>query len=120
MANDAAVQIPGKDEDSPDPARGRSSAGTRPLRVLALDGGGIRGVIPATLLAEIEKRTGKRIAETFDLIAGTSTGGILALGLTTPDSNDASKPRYTAEDLVGMYAEKGSAIFRLSLGRRLL
>jgi predicted acylesterase/phospholipase RssA len=107
MPNDAAVQTPG-------------NGATRPLRVLALDGGGIRGVIPSTVLAEIERKTGKRIAEMFDLIAGTSTGGILALGLTIPDPNDASKPRYRAEDLVGMYAEKGSAIFSQSLGHRLL
>jgi uncharacterized protein len=111
MPNDAAVQIQGN---------GDAARATRPLRVLALDGGGIRGVIPATVLAEIEKKTGKRIAEIFDLIAGTSTGGILALGLTTPDPNDASKPRFRAEDLVGMYAEKGGAIFNLSLGHRLL
>jgi patatin-like phospholipase/acyl hydrolase len=52
--------------------------------ILSIDGGGIRGVIPAKLLAEIERRTGKRIAELFDFIAGTSTGGILAVGLTQP------------------------------------
>jgi predicted acylesterase/phospholipase RssA len=93
---------------------------TRPLHVLALDGGGIRGVIPATMLAEIEKRTGKRIAEMFELVAGTSTGGILALGLTIPHPNDPTRPRYTAQELVAMYAEKGHLIFSLSLGRRLL
>ncbi|HEU5213929.1 MAG TPA: patatin-like phospholipase family protein [Gaiellaceae bacterium] len=93
---------------------------TRPLRVLALDGGGIRGVLPATLLAEIEKRTGKRIAEMFDLIAGTSTGGILALGLTKPDPADETKPQYTAQELIGMYEEKGHVIFGLTLGHRLI
>lgn len=98
----------------------QSSPATRPLRVLALDGGGIRGVIPATVLAEIEKRSGKRIAEMFDLIAGTSTGGILALALTKPDEKDRTKPQYTAEQLVGLYAERGSAIFKLPFGRRLL
>ena len=108
MATEAAVQTT------------EASAATRPLRVLALDGGGIRGVIPATLLAEIEKRTGKRIAETFDLIAGTSTGGILALGLTTPHPNDETKRPYTAEDLIGMYEKNGKAIFSRSLGHRLI
>src|SRR5438270_629061 len=92
----------------------------RPLRVLALDGGGIRGVIPATVLAEIERRCGKRICEVFDLIAGTSTGGILALGLTTPDATTPSKPRYRAEDLVALYAEKGPTIFGSSLFHRLI
>src|SRR5215210_1589295 len=48
-------------------------------KVLSIDGGGIRGIIPATVLAEIERRTGKLTSEVFDLVAGTSTGGILAL-----------------------------------------
>jgi patatin-like phospholipase/acyl hydrolase len=48
------------------------------MKVLSIDGGGIRGLIPAVVLAEIERRTGRRIADLFDLIAGTSTGGILA------------------------------------------
>jgi len=51
-------------------------------KVLSIDGGGIRGIIPAMILAEIERRTGKLTSELFDLVAGTSTGGILALGLT--------------------------------------
>jgi patatin-like phospholipase/acyl hydrolase len=56
------------------------------IKVLSIDGGGIRGIIPAMVLAEIEKRTNKPISELFHLIAGTSTGGIITLGLTKPDS----------------------------------
>src|SRR5438477_2908247 len=93
---------------------GAAASMTRPLRVLSLDGGGIRGVISATVLAEIERRCGKRIAEMFDLIAGTSTGGILALGLTVPDPVSSGKPRHSAEELVALYAEKGSTIFHRS------
>ena len=52
------------------------------MNVLAVDGGGIRGVIPGLVLAALEERTGKQTAELFDLIAGTSTGGIIALGVT--------------------------------------
>ncbi len=78
-------------------------------RILSIDGGGIRGLIPAMVLAEIEKRTGKPIAEMFDMIAGTSTGGILALGLTLPGEN--GKPRYSANDLVKLYQEHGKTIF---------
>ena len=48
-------------------------------KILSIDGGGIRGVIPAAVLVEIEERTGRPVAELFDLIAGTSTGGLLAL-----------------------------------------
>jgi patatin-like phospholipase/acyl hydrolase len=79
------------------------------VRILSIDGGGIRGVIPATVLAEIEKRSGKRIAELFDFVAGTSTGGILALGLTLDDGT--GKPRYSAGDLRSLYVERGAEIF---------
>ena len=54
------------------------------MRVLSIDGGGIRGLIPALVLAEIEQRSGSRLFELFDLIAGTSTGGILACALLRP------------------------------------
>jgi predicted acylesterase/phospholipase RssA len=50
-------------------------------RILAIDGGGIRGIVPAAFLATIEEASGKRILDHFDLIAGTSTGGVIALGL---------------------------------------
>lgn len=87
------------------------------LRVLSIDGGGIRGLIAAMVLAELEQRTGRPISESFDLIAGTSTGGILALGLTVPDVAGTG-PRYSAEDLVGLYIEEGPRIFRRSLWRK--
>ena len=54
-------------------------------RVLSIDGGGMRGIVPAIILAEIEKKTGKPISSLFDVIGGASTGAILALGLTRPD-----------------------------------
>jgi predicted acylesterase/phospholipase RssA len=79
--------------------------------ILSIDGGGIRGIIPAMILTEIERRTGHRIAEMFDLIAGTSTGGILALGLTVPRSRNGKKPRYRAKNLVSFYEEDGKEIF---------
>ena len=50
-------------------------------RILSLDGGGIRGLVTLCILQEIERRMGKRITEIFDWIVGTSTGGIIALGL---------------------------------------
>ncbi len=80
--------------------------------ILSIDGGGIRGIIPAMILAEIERRTGRRIAEMFDLIAGTSTGGILALGLTVPQEKTGDRPRYEASQLVSFYEEDGKEIFR--------
>ena len=49
----------------------------RPFKVLSIDGGGIRGIIPALVLDEIERRTDKPISSLFDLVAGTSAGGSL-------------------------------------------
>ena len=51
------------------------------LRILAMDGGGMKGLATVQILKEIEKGTGKRIHELFDLICGTSTGGMLAVAL---------------------------------------
>ncbi|QDH18427.1 patatin [Wolbachia endosymbiont of Carposina sasakii] len=81
--------------------------------ILSVDGGGIRGIIPAIILAEIEKRARKPIAEIFDLMAGTSTGGIVVAGLCKKD-----KPQYSANDLVEFYQEYGSYIFKSSFLRR--
>ena len=82
-------------------------------RILAIDGGGIRGVIPAKALIAIEKQTGKRIAEIFDLIVGTSTGGILAAGLCVPGP-DGKSPKYPASDLLDLYKVHGREIFNAS------
>jgi uncharacterized protein len=82
------------------------------MRVLSIDGGGIRGLIPALVLAEIERRSGRQVYELFDLIAGTSTGGILACALCAP----APLP---AEELVALYEEEGPEIFDLSLAQRI-
>ncbi|MBN3884450.1 MAG: patatin-like phospholipase family protein [Nostoc sp.] len=85
-------------------------------KILAIDGGGIRGIIPTMILAEIEKRTQKPIFSLFDLISGTSSGGILALGLTKPrldlEVTDSSPvAQYSAEDLLQIYLEYGAEIF---------
>ena len=85
-------------------------------KILAIDGGGIRGIIPALVLAEIEKRTQKPIFSLFDLISGTSSGGILALGLTKPrldlEAVDTSPvAQYSAEELLQIYLEYGAEIF---------
>ena len=89
-----------------------------PIRVLSIDGGGIRGIIPAMVLQELEQRTGEPTCKLFDLIAGTSTGGIIALGLTKPGPNGG--PQYPARKLLELYEVEGPAIFHQSLGRRLM
>lgn len=86
------------------------------VRILSIDGGGIRGVIPARVLANIEERAECRISELFDLIVGTSTGGILALGLTKPKTK--TKEPYKAAELLGLYKNEGRRIFARSVWHR--
>jgi hypothetical protein len=76
----------------------------KPFRILSIDGGGIKGIFPAAFLAEIETNllNGRSVAEYFDLITGTSTGGILALGLASG---------ITAEALRDLYINRGKDIF---------
>lgn len=76
----------------------------RDFRILAIDGGGIRGIFPAGVLADFEGtlRVGDSIAEYFDLVAGTSTGGILALGLGAGKS---------AREIRDLYMHRGPEIF---------
>ena len=92
-------------------------AGNPPRRVLSIDGGGIRGIIPAMVVAHIERKMGKPAHELFDLMVGTSTGGILALGLSRPG---ASRPaQFSARWVVKLYEEQGANIFEYSLWRKL-
>jgi patatin-like phospholipase/acyl hydrolase len=91
---------------------------TKLVKVLSIDGGGIRGIIPAMFLAEIERRTQQPIADMFDLIAGTSTGGVIALGVTKP--GPGGRPQYSAQKLVELYEAEGSTIFSRSLWHRLI
>ena len=77
--------------------------------ILSIDGGGIRGVIPAMVLEHVERCCGRPIGELFDVVAGTSTGGILALGVACPD--DDGGYRFTAADLVALYEDNAERIF---------
>jgi predicted acylesterase/phospholipase RssA len=89
-----------------------------PVRILSIDGGGIRGIIPALVLARIEKLTGRPAASLFDLVAGTSTGGILAIGLTVPKFS--GRPVYSAQELVTLFEREGPRIFSRSMLRTLV
>jgi patatin-like phospholipase/acyl hydrolase len=84
----------------------------RDFRILSIDGGGIKGLLPISLLALIEERyAGDGIGRYFDLIAGTSTGGIIALGFGKG---------MTAREIRALYAERGGEVFPpLSQGRKL-
>ncbi|MEI8140359.1 MAG: CBASS cGAMP-activated phospholipase [bacterium] len=81
--------------------RGRSSDGVS-FRILALDGGGLKGAFTAAALAAWEAQTKLRAVDHFDLIAGTSTGGILAIGLGLGLSG---------KQMLEFYQERGSVIF---------
>lgn len=116
-----------------------SSASREDIWILSIDGGGIRGIIPAQILyhleqelnAHLEKRIQQRITErlgrplemplpplppririanAFDFMAGTSTGGIIALGLNIPDPNDSELPLYPTTTLVDIY-KGGEKVF---------
>src|SRR6267378_3052991 len=71
-------------------------------RILSIDGGGIKGVFPAAFLANIEQAVGRRTADYFDLIVGTSTGGIIALGLGLGLS---------ADQILSLYQNRSEDIF---------
>lgn len=122
------------------------------ITILSIDGGGIRGIVPTVILAEIERLTVIKVrnqinnvknweerrllaskllrwtkgidgteyiptAKLFDMIAGTSTGGILALALAQP--NEQNQPKYAAADLGVFYVEEGPRIFHRSLWQRI-
>lgn len=72
--------IPGENEILRRAIRGRQIP-KRGLRILTMDGGGMKGLATVRMLKEIEKGTGKQIHELFDLVCGTSTGGMLAVAL---------------------------------------
>jgi predicted acylesterase/phospholipase RssA len=78
------------------------------VRILAIDGGGIRGLIPALVLAEIEQRTGRPTSSLVDLLAGTSTGAIVACALAKPNP-------LSAAEVADIYVEEGPKIFDRSL-----
>jgi predicted acylesterase/phospholipase RssA len=82
----------------------------RAVRVLSIDGGGVRGLVPAIVLAEIEARTGRGVADLFDVVAGTSTGAVLALGMNVPGERP-NVPRWQALDCVEFYKVHLAEIF---------
>lgn len=76
-------------------------------RILTIDGGGIRGTFPAAFLANLEQDLGQPIGRYFDLISGTSTGGIIAIGLALG---------LPAANILKLYEDKGPAIFAQTRG----
>ncbi len=85
------------------------------IRILSLDGGGIRGIIPGVILSYLERKLQSldkstlKIGDYFDLIAGTSTGGILACTYLLP--GDTGTAKYSADEAMDLYLKKGGEIF---------
>ncbi|XVF64005.1 hypothetical protein PTKIN_Ptkin09bG0132500 [Pterospermum kingtungense] len=87
------------------------------ITVLSIDGGGIRGLIPGTILAFLESQLQKldgeeaRLADYFDVITGTSTGGLVTAMLTTPNPDDDNRPLFAAKDINDFYLQHCPKIF---------
>ncbi|KAF5955723.1 hypothetical protein HYC85_008579 [Camellia sinensis] len=85
------------------------------ITILSIDGGGIRGIIPATILTYLESQLQEldgedaRLADFFDVIAGTSTGGLITAMLTAPNENN--RPLFAAKDIKNFYLEHSPKIF---------
>ncbi|CAL2273524.1 unnamed protein product [Prunus armeniaca] len=94
------------------------------VTVLSIDGGGIRGIIPSILLAFLESKLQEldgpnaRIADYFDIIAGTSTGGLVTTMLTAP--NKDNRPLYEAKDIITFYLDHSPKIFPQNSANNLL
>jgi len=93
----------------PDHSRAGVTSSAKPFHVLALSGGGFRGLYTATVLKHLEQQLGAPLARRFDLICGTSAGGLLALGLAA---------EIPAEQLQGMFERDGVRIFNRPTGMR--
>ena len=74
----------------------------KPFKILSIDGGGIKGLYSASILKRLEEKSNKKSGDCFDMICGTSTGGIIALGLASGKSS---------EELVNLYRLHGNKIF---------
>ncbi|TVU37885.1 hypothetical protein EJB05_11228, partial [Eragrostis curvula] len=113
-ASMASRQLDAPPSPLPPPAMGRK------VTVLTIDGGGIRGLIPGTILAFLESKLQEldgpdaRLADYFDYIAGTSTGGLITAMLTAP--NKDKRPLFAAKDINKFYLENGPQIFPQRMG----
>lgn len=83
----------------------------RIVRILSIDAGGVRAIVPSVILSHMERQAGKPINELFDLIVGSSTGGLLALCLTKPNGPNSLNPQYTASDMVRFFEEHARSIY---------
>ncbi|MCK8493152.1 patatin-like phospholipase family protein [Spirosoma sp. RP8] len=88
-----------------------------PFKILSIDGGGLRGIIPLLILNKIEQITSKSIADIFDLIAGTSTGGLVASALALKRENKPNESKFTVQEVIDLYKNNAINIFPPRTGR---
>jgi patatin-like phospholipase/acyl hydrolase len=86
-------------------------------KILSIDSGGIRGIIPAIILAEIEARAGQPVCNLFDFFAGTSTGGMLVLSLNCPDPSLRGWPLCSGTEVAQLFHEWGNRVFGRKLAK---
>lgn len=89
------------------------------IKILAIDGGGIRGIIPIIILKHIEEKLGKSITHHFDIMGGTSAGGIIVLFLNIPHFKKIGSSRYSAQAVHEIYKKFSKSIFSRSALQRL-
>lgn len=96
---------------------------TKLIKILSIDGGGIKGILPGQILISLEKKLQQksnnpnaRLADFFDLLAGTSTGGILTVLYLCPEN---SSPKFSAAQAVNLYLENGSKIFSKTFAKKI-
>ena len=85
--------------------------------IISVDGGGIKGIVAITILQAIQNKLPKPIHEYTDCIAGTSTGGLIACGLTIPGKQ--GKPKYSTNDVVEVYQTMGPIVFSSSFWHKI-
>lgn len=86
------------------------------IRILSIDGGGIRGIFPLIILRELQKRLDRPITDYFHLMAGTSTGGLITLGLAKLMKE--KDPVEAFDAIIDLYLKRGKEIFSQSLWRK--
>lgn len=87
----------------------------KPYWILALDGGGTRAMIPIQKLKMIEELVGEKIVNLFDLIIGSSTGGIMTGALGVPNPEDPTKTLYSIAEIQTRYMQDAGKIFTSSI-----
>lgn len=109
---------------APDPLSPRFKL-KRPRHLLSIDGGGIKGIVPATILVYLEERlqalsgqSSARLTDYFDWVAGSSTGGILACFYLLPDSINPSRAKLSAKEALELYLQQGQQAFQRTFLQR--